>query len=164
MLSDQISDQISELYNLTKLNDLGLRLRFLTARQAESTLSGVFPNVCAYPFGSSVNGFGKMGCDLDVVMRFNENRVSEFVVTRKLFQCVTFLKENESSRLVFHCKAGSGSERSTNQRNMEAVGDLINLFLPGCSQVRRILQAKVPIIKYHQHLTNIECDLSMSNM
>lgn len=47
---------------------------------------------------------------------------------------------------------------------MEAIGDLLQLFLPGCSQVRRILQARVPIIKYYQQLTDIECDLSMSNM
>lgn len=73
-------------------------------------------------------------------------------------------KEKPSSRLIYHCKAALGSERSTGQRNMETIGDLINLFLPGCSQVRRILQARVPIIKYHQQLTNVECDLSMSNM
>lgn len=65
---------------------------------------------------------------------------------------------------MFHCKASSGSERSTSQRHMEAVGDLLQLFLPGCAQVRRILQARVPIIKYHQQLTDVECDLSMSNM
>lgn len=47
---------------------------------------------------------------------------------------------------------------------MEAIGDLLQLFLPGCSQVRRILQARVPILKYNQVFTGIECDLSMTNM
>lgn len=47
---------------------------------------------------------------------------------------------------------------------MEAIGDLLQLFLPGCSQVRRILQARVPILKYNQQFTSIECDLSMTNM
>lgn len=70
----------------------------------------------------------------------------------------------ENSRLVFHCKASTGTERSTSQRHMETLGDLLQLFLPGCSQVRRILQARVPIIKYHQQLTDVECDLSMANM
>ncbi|XP_050301196.1 poly(A) RNA polymerase, mitochondrial isoform X2 [Anthonomus grandis grandis] len=141
-----ISEQITQLYKLTRLNDISQRLRFLTAKQVESTLSGMFPNVCAYPFGSSVNGYGKMGCDLDIVLRLSDQQ------------------ENLNSRLIYHCKAPTGSERSTSQRNMETIGDLINLFLPGCSQVRRILQARVPIIKYHQQLTNVECDLSMANM
>lgn len=47
---------------------------------------------------------------------------------------------------------------------MEAIGDILQLFLPGCSQVRRILQARVPILKYNQQFTDVECDLSMTNM
>lgn len=62
------------LYTTTKLNDVGIRLRFMVARQIETALSGIFPNMVVYPFGSSVNGFGKMGCDLDLVLRLNENR------------------------------------------------------------------------------------------
>ncbi|KAI4468030.1 poly a polymerase cid pap -related [Holotrichia oblita] len=142
-----ISDQMLLLYNATKLNDVSTRLRFITARQIETALSGIFPHMVAYPFGSSVNGFGKMGCDLDLVLRLNEN-------------CVP----STDSRLVFHSKAITASERSTSQRHMEAIGDLLQLFLPGCSQVRRILQARVPIIKYYQQLADVECDLSMSNM
>ncbi|CAH0551556.1 unnamed protein product [Brassicogethes aeneus] len=143
---EDVSEQMITLYENTKLNDVGSRLRFLTAKQLESTVSGMFPNANAFPFGSSVNGCGKMGCDLDLVLRLDN------------------VKENNKSRLIYHCKAYSGSERSTSQRHMETIGDIIHLFLPGCSQVRRILQAKVPIIKYHQHLTNVECDLSMTNM
>lgn len=51
-----------------------------------------------------------------------------------------------------------------NQKYMESLSDMVSLFLPGCAQVRRILQARIPIIKFHQQLTDIECDLSMSNM
>ncbi|KAJ8976310.1 hypothetical protein NQ317_010264 [Molorchus minor] len=141
-----VSEQMQELYNMTKLNDTGTRLRYLTARQIENAVYGMFPYASAYPFGSSVNGFGKMDCDLDLVLRLVDKKI------------------NKDSRLIFHCKAPSGSERTVSQRHMESVGDLIHFFLPGCTNVRRILQARVPIIKYHQQLTDIECDLSMSNM
>jgi poly(A) RNA polymerase len=33
------------------------------------SLSGMFPRIRAVPFGSSVNGFGRAGCDLDLVMQ-----------------------------------------------------------------------------------------------
>lgn len=33
----------------------------------------MFPLAVAYPFGSTVNGFGKMGCDLDMVLRLSDN-------------------------------------------------------------------------------------------
>ncbi|XP_044264015.1 poly(A) RNA polymerase, mitochondrial [Tribolium madens] len=143
---DSVSEQMNVLYNSTKLNDLGTRLRFLTARQVENAVRGMFPKARAYPFGSSVNGYGKMGCDLDLVLRLCDDKIKN------------------DARLMFHCKGLVGSERTASQRNMEAIGDLLQLFLPGCSQVRRILQARVPIIKYYQQLTDVECDLSMSNM
>ncbi|KAJ8963327.1 hypothetical protein NQ318_018798 [Aromia moschata] len=143
---ENVSEQMRELYSITRLNDVGTRLRFLTARQIENAISGMFPFARAYPFGSSVNGCGKMDCDLDLVLR---------LVDRKM---------DEDSRLIFHCKAPSGTERTMSQRHMESMGDLIHFFLPGCTNVRRILQARIPIIKYHQQLTDVECDLSMSNM
>lgn len=47
---------------------------------------------------------------------------------------------------------------------MEVVGDLLHLFTPGCANVRKILQARVPIIKYYQEYVGLECDLSMTNL
>ncbi|XP_017776733.1 PREDICTED: poly(A) RNA polymerase, mitochondrial isoform X2 [Nicrophorus vespilloides] len=142
-----VNEQMVNLHNSTRLNEVGTRLRFLVAKQIEMAISGMFPNSAALPFGSSVNGFGKMGCDLDLVLRLNDESK---VIT-------------DETRLVYHCKALSGSERSISQRHMEVIGDILQLFLPGCSQVRKILQARVPIIKYYQQLTDVECDLSMSN-
>lgn len=63
-----------QLHKLTKLNEVGTRLRFLTAKQVEEALSGMFPEANAMPFGSSVNGCGKMGCDLDLVLRFTKDK------------------------------------------------------------------------------------------
>lgn len=71
----KVSDQILTLYNFTKLNDVGTRLRFLTGNQIETCLVGMFPNTSVYPFGSSVNEFGKMDCDLDLVLRLNSKEV-----------------------------------------------------------------------------------------
>lgn len=62
------------LHRLTKLNEVGTRLRFLTAKQIEEALIGMFPEAHALPFGSSVNGCGKMGCDLDLVLRFTKEK------------------------------------------------------------------------------------------
>ncbi|KAK9883966.1 hypothetical protein WA026_004902 [Henosepilachna vigintioctopunctata] len=142
---NNVTEQILTLYNNTKMTDLECRLRFLTARQMELSVYGMFPHARVLPFGSSVNGFGKMGCDLDVVLTLKDN------------------KEDSSSRLVFHCK-DSGVDRSSNLRNLEVFGDLLQLFLPGCARVRKILQARVPIIKYYHQFTDVECDLSMCNV
>lgn len=143
-----IAQQMTTLHKITRMNDIGTRLRYLVAYQVELALSGLFPLCAIYPFGSSVNEFGKLGCDLDLVMQL-DNQTRE---------------ESDQSRLMFHCKSSLGSERSQTLRHLETVGDLLQLFLPGCSQVKRILGARVPIIKYNHDMSGLECDLSMTNL
>lgn len=139
-----VSHQIEILKTKTEINELSTRLRFLTARQIELGLNGLFKNLLAYPFGSSVNGFGRNGCDLDLVLVFPEASANE-------------------SRLVFHAKACSADDRLQLQNHIEVIGDLMNCYMPGCAGVKKITQARVPIIKYRQELTLLDCDLSLYN-
>ncbi|XP_046420261.1 poly(A) RNA polymerase, mitochondrial isoform X1 [Neodiprion fabricii] len=144
--AESVSDQMTLLHNATKLNETGTRLRFLSARQIELCLSGMFSEVTVLPFGSSVNGCGKLGSDLDLVLQMHPH-----------------LKENVQSRLVYYTKASSNPDRAQTQKVMEIIANIIDHFLPGISSVKKILHARVPIIKFNQTLTNLECDLSMSN-
>lgn len=66
-----VSDQMQILYKATTLNDVGIRLRFLAARQMENAVSGIFPGANASIFGSTVNGCGKLGSDLDLILQLN---------------------------------------------------------------------------------------------
>ncbi|XP_075224571.1 poly(A) RNA polymerase, mitochondrial-like [Lycorma delicatula] len=145
---NDISDQMLMLFNAMHLDDLGTRMRFITALQIENTLSGLFPFINAIPFGSTVNSFGKLGCDLDVVLRL-EFQPQEVI---------------PNSRLIFQTKTSLVNNRTQQQRYIESVGDLIERYVPGCSNVRRILMARVPILKFKQEYTGIECDLSLTNM
>lgn len=146
--SETLEDQILVLHRATTLNDLGTRLRFLAAKQVEDSMRGMFPNSQAFPFGSSVNQFGKMGCDLDLILKLNPDEIPT----------------SKNSRLIFHTKANLANERSQVQRQMECMADILQLFLPGVSNVRRILQARVPIIKYNHEYLDLDIDLSMSNL
>lgn len=143
---NSIDEQINLIVSETQLSDLSIRLRFLAANQIENALLGMFPFVKAYPFGSSVNGFGKMGCDLDMILKLDG------------------IEKDKSSRLVFHVKENFNNERTQKQRQLETIGDMLNIFLPGIENVRRILQARVPIIKYHHEFLNLEVDLSMNDL
>lgn len=147
--SETIDDQMLLLYRSTCLHDLGIRMRFLAAKQLEAAVSGMFPFVKSLPFGSSVNGFGKMGCDLDLILRIRKEELQN---------------QAENIRLIYHTKENFSNERSQTQRHMETIGDILHLFLPGVSNVRRILQARVPIIKFNHECLDLEVDLSMSNM
>lgn len=145
--TESIDDQIAILYRSTCLNELGSRIRFFMSNQLETSLRGIFPFVKVRPFGSSVNGFGKLGCDLDLVLSTHLDH---------------HIPVNHDTRLIFHTKANLNNERSQLQQHMEVIGDLMHHFLPGISNVRRILQARVPIIKFNHECLDLEVDLSMN--
>ncbi|KAF6203435.1 hypothetical protein GE061_001766 [Apolygus lucorum] len=149
----RVSPLMETLHACTKLDELGTRLRFFTARQVELAMSGLFPHCAVLPFGSSVNGFGKSGSDLDLIFRHD------------LSQHETSMgNSNRSLRLVYQTKTSLGGPRPLTQRQMELMADLLQVLMPGCSGVKRILQARVPIVKYSNDFTGLDCDLSMSNM
>ncbi|KAG0728273.1 Poly(A) RNA polymerase, mitochondrial [Chionoecetes opilio] len=127
-----------------------LLLRLSQCSSVESALSGLFPNAVVLPFGSSVNTFGHRDSDLDMTLELGGQGGKA---------------QGGEGRLVFQVKRSSSAAnpRLTLQRRMEVTADLLDHFMPGCSQVRRILNARVPIIKYRQELTAIDCDLTMAN-
>ncbi|KAF9808896.1 hypothetical protein SFRURICE_000942 [Spodoptera frugiperda] len=144
---DTVSDQIQLLYDRTRLNDLGARLRYMVARQIECMLESLYANVAVRPFGSSINGFGKMGCDLDLVLT---NTLTDEMM-------------KAGSRLVYQDKRTEGS-RAPWARHMQCVADLLELRVAGAARVQRILNARVPIVKFAHHYTDLECDLCYNNM
>ncbi|XP_065568343.1 poly(A) RNA polymerase, mitochondrial-like isoform X2 [Artemia franciscana] len=147
---NDVSSQMELFYGKTKLTELEIRLRFLVCDQVESAFKGIFPNGRVVPFGSSVNGCGRSGTDLDMVFECYNN--------------VTKVKEGTSGRLIFHAKTAIANNRPLSKHHMEIMADILKGFLPGPSQIRRILNARVPIIKFLHEYTNVECDLSSLNM
>lgn len=147
--AQNMEDQIQILYNATKLTDVEVRLRFLAALQVEDAVKSMFPHAVAYPFGSSMNGFGRTGCDLDLILRID---------------CDRDIEKGSQSRLIFHTKEFLSNTRLQTQRNIDRIGDILELFLPGIGNVRRILKARIPIVKYNHELLDLEIDLSMSNL
>lgn len=77
------------LYNCLKITDLDIRLRFYTANEISYYLTRLFPNICVVPFGSSVNGFGQMGCDLDLLCKPVVSNNKKIVSMKKYFDVYT---------------------------------------------------------------------------
>lgn len=62
---DQQVISLTEAYQLTEENS---RLCFLVCSLLKDIAAAFFPECTIKPFGSSVNGFGKLGCDLDMIL------------------------------------------------------------------------------------------------
>lgn len=70
---------MKKLHSVLKFSELDIRLRFYTAYELELSLSKLFPSLSVLPFGSSVNGFGQIGCDLDLVCYFKNTNNNDYV-------------------------------------------------------------------------------------
>lgn len=64
----QIDQQITSLTEAYQLTDENVCLRFLVCSLLKDIAAAYFPECVIRPFGSSVNGFGKLGCDLDMFL------------------------------------------------------------------------------------------------
>ena len=138
--------QMFQLWQASLMSEVSTRVRYLLGRQIELAISGLFPRAQVLPFGSSVNGFGTSASDQDMFLVLDTPK-----------------EQKESSRLVFHAKGGATGERAQVQRHCEEISKIIQSFLPGCQDVQKILNARVPIIKYSHQFAGLECDLSMSS-
>ncbi|CAK9817600.1 Poly(A) RNA polymerase, mitochondrial [Anthophora quadrimaculata] len=144
-----VSRQMVLLYETLKVTDLDVRLRFFTAHQISFYLSKLFTNISVVPFGSSVNGFGQLGCDLDLLCRIENNKAGSKIVWKKL----TFLSQRLS--LI---------ERNEQKEFLQTISTIIEACIPGMSNIKKVLEARVPILKFFNGNTNMMCDLSCTNM
>ncbi|XP_009072175.1 PREDICTED: poly(A) RNA polymerase, mitochondrial-like, partial [Acanthisitta chloris] len=64
-LADSISSQMYTLLNEYQLTEENIKLRFLACSLVRDFTRAYFPDSTVKPFGSSVNTFGKLGCDVD---------------------------------------------------------------------------------------------------
>jgi len=68
------------------------------------------------------------------------------------------------NRLIFHTKPIKRNERQEIKEFLGTVASAMQCFIPGIKNIRRILEARVPIIKFYYEYTQLECDLSLTNM
>lgn len=154
--AETIDEQAILLYNHTCVNDISVRLKFLGALQAQHVLhhfwNYIFPNSVIFPFGSSVTGYGELGCDLDMTLRFD--RYGErFDV-------------NADDPLQFYGKElESGEElRKLEGRQVKCIASMFDYVLPGSAQVMSFHGARVPIVRYFDENIHSSVDLSINNL
>lgn len=154
--ANTFDDQVNLFYEHMGLTELSVRLRFMTAMQAQVVinefLDTIFPNAQVYPFGSSINGFGKMGCDIDMVLQ--HDRVLDGSI------------ETNQMPLMFQGKEIENAEdiKKLEGRQVKCIASLIDYFLPGSSEINPIHFARVPIVRYNDTNNDCSVDLSVNNL
>lgn len=67
----------------------------------KDSVSGSFPYSDMLPFGSTVNGFGKRGCDLDIAIRLYPEKVIIFVIFLSLLFLINVVAISIFSSFIY---------------------------------------------------------------
>ncbi|XP_077365600.1 poly(A) RNA polymerase, mitochondrial isoform X2 [Festucalex cinctus] len=144
---DQQIVSLTEAYQLTEENS---RLRFLVCSLLKDIAAAYFPECSIKPFGSSVNGFGKLGCDLDMFLDLDG------ISGRNL-------KMRKSGLTLEYQMKRASSERSATQNILSVIGECVDQFGPGCVGVQKILNARCPLVRFAHQPSGFQCDLTANN-
>ncbi|CAG5895565.1 unnamed protein product [Menidia menidia] len=144
---DRQITSLTEFYQLTEEN---IRLRFLVCSLLKDIAAAYFPECTVKPFGSSVNGFGKLGCDLDMFLDLDS--ISGW--TTEL---------TKSGLLLEYQMKPANSERAVTQSILSVIGECLDQFGPGCVGVHKILNARCPLVRFSHQPSGFQCDLTANN-
>lgn len=144
---DQQMTSLTEAYQLTEENS---RLRFLVCSLLKDIAAAYFPESTIKPFGSSVNGFGKLGCDLDMFLDLDG------ISGRNV-------KMPKSGLSLEYQMKRANSERAVTQSILSVIGECVDQFGPGCVGVQKILNARCPLVRFVHQPSGFQCDLTANN-
>ncbi|KAJ8375962.1 hypothetical protein SKAU_G00065420 [Synaphobranchus kaupii] len=147
---DSIDQQLYSLMEEYQLTEENICLRFLVCSLLKDIAAAYFPECIIRPFGSSVNGFGKLGCDLDMFLDLDA------VSGRNLKQVGGGLS------LEYQMKKMT-SERAATQSILTVIGECVDQFGPGCVGVQKILNARCPLVRFAHQPSGFQCDLTANN-
>ncbi|XP_039769881.1 poly(A) RNA polymerase, mitochondrial isoform X2 [Ornithorhynchus anatinus] len=138
--AESIENQLYMLIKKYQITEENTQLRYLVCSFIEDIAAAYFPSCTIKLFGSSVNTFGKLGCDVDMFLDLdNLGKIS----TKKM--------KNVSS------------ERVATQKILSVIGECLDNFGPGCVGVQRILNANCPLVRFSHQPSGFQCDLTANN-
>ncbi|XP_061877718.1 poly(A) RNA polymerase, mitochondrial-like [Entelurus aequoreus] len=149
-LEESIDQQIIRLTEACQLTEENSHLRFLVCSLLKDIAAAYFPECSIQPFGSSVNGFGKLGCDLDMFLDLDN------ISGRNL-------KTPKSALTLEYQMKRADSERTVTQSILSVIGECLDQFGPGCVGVHKILNARCPLVRFSHQPSGFQCDLTANN-
>ncbi|KAH3833034.1 hypothetical protein DPMN_106336 [Dreissena polymorpha] len=137
------------------------QLKFSLCEQLQTVLGKFFPGCTVNQFGSSVNGFGLSGCDMDIFLDLStmHGRTWELQPVKLPFvRDFKFLKEKEWGPLI---------PADTNKMGLadqcKLICRILTEHLEGIKDAQVVPSNRCPLVRFKYGSGDIKCDLSLNN-
>ncbi|XP_075171632.1 poly(A) RNA polymerase, mitochondrial [Anomaloglossus baeobatrachus] len=148
--AENVEDQAHILVDELQLTEESIRLRYLVSSLMSDIATAYFPEASVHLYGSSVNSFGKMGCDLDLFLNLEDIKGYKSGKTTGGYSAEFWMRRVSSGR-------------TAQQKILSVIGECIDSFGPGCNEVHKILNARCPLVRFSHQPSGIQCDLTADN-
>lgn len=140
-----VDQQIVAVHEKIRLNEVAVRLRFLAANQIECWTQKLWPDTQIFPFGSTINGLGKMDSDVDLM----------------LYK----LPDEHRNRLDMYSKWPSHEQKHYALSKLLTITKKLRK-LSSTSELVPVLneRVRVPIVKFRDNGLNLDLDISVNVM
>jgi hypothetical protein len=124
-------EQIQQLYNQFKIDELSTRLRFFVASMIEETFKNLFRDSICVPFGSSSNNFGQKYSDIDLLFALDKHAIKSMDLLHVLEEKEkNFNQRDQISRFRFSTKKREENERKNAQIHLDLIEFIFANYLP----------------------------------
>ncbi|KAK7092447.1 uncharacterized protein [Littorina saxatilis] len=165
--ANSMLDQMQVLYETLRLSDSDLGRRKGVCDYLHSVLMPFLPTCTIHQFGSSVNGFGMRGCDMDIFLDLHDNEVSlqwEETLRQKMkpvnlpyIREIQLLKTTEGPLMPSQLRPLSLVHR------VKLLSRILMHHAGQCTEVVFVPSVRCPIVRFVHAPTGIKCDLSINN-
>ncbi|XP_061411006.1 speckle targeted PIP5K1A-regulated poly(A) polymerase-like [Lethenteron reissneri] len=178
---ETVEEQMLQLVRVFQLSESAVRLRNLLVNLLQEVFTEFFPGCIIHPFGSTVNGFGLRGSDMDLFLDL-ENAKTFQAKSKKLTEKEEEAKKttepmeedkghtswgDESSDESVHSEESMHSEVDLEGALPAEVLEMVALVLrkcvPGVHKVQAVPTARLPVVKFIHRESGLQCDITINN-
>ncbi|XP_005099789.2 speckle targeted PIP5K1A-regulated poly(A) polymerase, partial [Aplysia californica] len=163
MSARDVEDQMSRLSQQLRLTAKDEAERAGICADLTAIFSPFFDSCQIYQFGSSLNGFGLQGCDLDLFIELNQGDASTSSVRKRPIP----LPYHRDLKSLCQFSHGPLSTQLLDQVDSLDLVKLLSRILSShksdYSEVLTIPSSRCPVIRFSHNPSGIKCDLSFSN-
>uniref|UniRef100_S4RMI2 Terminal uridylyl transferase 1, U6 snRNA-specific n=1 Tax=Petromyzon marinus TaxID=7757 RepID=S4RMI2_PETMA len=157
---ETVDEQMLQLVRVFQLSESAVRLRNLLVNLLQEVFTEFFPGCIIHPFGSTVNGFGLRGSDMDLFLDL-ENAKTFQAKSQKLTEGDESSDESVHSEESMHSEVDL--EGALPAEVLEMVALVLRKCVPGVHKVQAVPTARLPVVKFIHRESGLQCDITINN-